>query len=501
VTACRTGLAGIAVSLACFLTVALLGPSAEEPALPGPGLGSEGLNAPGKQGPPFAFAAHPSPYLVIGLVAVGAVLGAAGLGLCLYGLGRGGRLPARALLIAGLLATAAFALTPPVGSSDHLNYMAYGRMYVLGHSPYTTTARDLPHDPVIRAVQEWPDTPSVYGPLVTAQQAFASWVGGDSVRLTVFVLSVTNALAFALAGLLLYRAGGGARGMLLWTLNPLMLFHLVSGAHNDALGIAAAVAALTVFHRLTLGRTLAAGALTGVAVAVKLPAGLVGGGPAWTLAHRLWKTRERRFLGLLTALFGAAGLVVLAAYSWVGTDAVGPVRDAAKMISLASPWHLLHGPLLVLPRPVLQAGALLLMIALIGLLARSLPATADQSARTAGILVLAWLFSTLYILPWYDGLGWAVLALPALAGWTRVQWVLLAHTLALTLAYLPARAAEVIGLPPGLRWLQGTLRTQIMPWVLLAVLAALVLPCLRRRPPRPAPAHGATPPAAAAPRP
>ena len=81
---------------------------------------------------------------------------------------------------------------PPVGSGDHLNYAAYGRMVVTGSDPYVTTARDLPADPVTRAVQDWRSTPTVYGPVATAQQAFASLIGGTSVRLTVFVMSVTT---------------------------------------------------------------------------------------------------------------------------------------------------------------------------------------------------------------------------------------------------------------------------------------------------------------------
>ena len=53
---------------------------------------------------------------------------------------RGGwSVPARAVLVAGLLAAAALTLVPPFGSSDHLSYAAYGRMLVTGHNPYTTT--------------------------------------------------------------------------------------------------------------------------------------------------------------------------------------------------------------------------------------------------------------------------------------------------------------------------------------------------------------------------
>ena len=113
----------------------------------------------------------------------------------------------------GLLAVAALALVPPFGSSDHLSYAAYGRMAVTGHDPYTTTPAALARlgDPVARAVEDWRNSPSVYGPLATAGQALAALIGGTSARLTVFVLGLLNAAAFAGTGLLLHRLARGDR--------------------------------------------------------------------------------------------------------------------------------------------------------------------------------------------------------------------------------------------------------------------------------------------------
>ena len=175
----RVGLCAIGASLVCFLVTALLGPSAFVPALGG------------KSGqPPYWLDAHPSPYLVIGLVVVGVLLGTAGLGLCFAGVGRGWRMRAFPLVVGGLLAAVALTFLPPSGSTDHLNYASYGRMVATGHDPYVTRAVDMADDPVAGSPEEWRFTPSVYGPITTGSQAFAAWVGGDSVRLTVFILSV-----------------------------------------------------------------------------------------------------------------------------------------------------------------------------------------------------------------------------------------------------------------------------------------------------------------------
>jgi hypothetical protein len=475
----RVGLAGIGASIACFLVTALLGPSAMQPGLPG-------------SGPPFALSAHPTPHLVIGLVAAGALLAALGLGCCLRAVHRGWRPAPRPLLIAGLLVTAAFAFLPPIGSADHLNYAAYGRIVVTGRDPYTTTAADLPGDPIAGAAQEWRTTPSVYGPIVTGQQALASWIGGESVRLTVFVLSLSGALAFALVGLVLYRFTDPLRSVLFWTLNPLMLFHLVAGAHNDTFAVAVAVLALAVFTRCTgrtasVPRALATGALVGAGAAIKLPAALVGAGPGWVLLRGL---PDRKALASLTALVGGAVAAALLLYLPAGAHAFDQVRRASNSVSFATPWHLVDVALGTNQhRPVIQIGSLLLLVGLTVLLARSLPVEAGPAVKgapssrlvarpenIAAALVLGWLFAAPYALPWYDGLGWAVLAL---LPWSRFDWLLLARTAALSLAYLPARAPEVIRLPDDLSWLFTVVRPLIIPCVLTGVLIALVVLAVR----------------------
>ena len=180
----RLGLAASAASFALTFAVAVAGPSLLEPALPGSG---------GQ--PPWSLAGHPSPYLMAVLTAAAVACGTAGLALTIWASRRGWAVTPAAVLVAGLVAAAALALVPPFGSADHLSYAAYGRMVTTGHNPYTTTPAALARlgDPVARAVQDWRDSPSVYGSLATGLQALASWIGGTSARLTVFVLSLLNA--------------------------------------------------------------------------------------------------------------------------------------------------------------------------------------------------------------------------------------------------------------------------------------------------------------------
>ncbi|WP_157429631.1 polyprenol phosphomannose-dependent alpha 1,6 mannosyltransferase MptB [Actinomadura oligospora] len=478
------GLAGIAVSLVCFLLTALLGPSVFQPELPGP-----------KGQPPFSLTAHPSPYLVIGLVAFGTVVGAAGLLACFLAVRRGWRVRAFPLVVVGMLVAAAFTFMPPVGSADHLNYASYGRMGATGHDPYTTTASDVADDPVIGAPEEWRHTPSVYGPVATAGQVVASWAGGDSVRLTVFVLGLENLLAFGLTGLILYRTArdraGRLRSALMWTCNPLLLFHMVGGGHNDVLATAPMLAGLVLCTRTAGGpaRAFLGGVLIGFGTAIKLPAALVGGGPAWTLLRRVRADGSaRRSLAALVA--GSVATVALA-YVLAGPHSLDQVERASRMISLATPWHLvavLHVPHL---RTIVKIGWVVVMIVLVWALARVLPRPDGPDERqaearaVAAALVLAWLLAAPYELPWYDAFGWAVLAL---LPWSRFDLLLLAHTTALSLAYLPARGPDPARLPDDLHWLISVVRSGVIPVLLTALLAWALWTGLRARPRRRRPA-------------
>ncbi|MBF8192107.1 polyprenol phosphomannose-dependent alpha 1,6 mannosyltransferase MptB, partial [Nonomuraea sp. K274] len=371
----------IGASVLLTIAIGVLGPSAMVPALSGPAWQ-----------PPYSLDVHPSPYLVIALAATALVLGGVGLLTALIvtrtpattearspgPVPRAPRaLPSpRALVLIGCVAAAILAFLPPSGSGDHLNYAAYGRMLTLGLSPYTHGAVDLPGDPIADAVEDpWREEPSVYGPVATALQAVASWVGGDSLRLTMFVLALFNAAAFIATGLLVDRftrhdPARRLRAALLWTANPLLLYHLVAGMHVDTLAIACMVAAL-----LARNRPAGSGVLLGLGVATKLNAGLVALGPAWEL---------RRRPARLALMAACALAVVVIGYAIAGPEAITPVTRTSKAISHASFWKLVQGWLQSIVgtgsayRGEIQVGSLLVL----ALIAWSLLRLASRSRRT-----------------------------------------------------------------------------------------------------------------------
>jgi alpha-1,6-mannosyltransferase len=483
----HAGLIATAASVTLAVAVAAAGPSVMEPVLPG------------RAGqPPWAFNAHPSPYLAVGLTAAALGAGVLGLVLTQRAIRGGWSVPARAVLLAGLLAAAVLTLVPPFGSSDQLSYAAYGRMLVTGHNPYTTTPAQLAAlgDPVARAVQDWFTTPSVYGPLATGVQGLASLTGGTSVRLTVFVLGLANLTAFAITALLLHHMTRGdpvrqLRAALLWAANPLLLLLLIGGAHVDAQAVAFGVAAIAVMYGPWAGprapvpsltRSTLAGVLVGLGFAVKVSDVLVGLGLAVTLVLGL--RSGRRLLPPLAGLAAGFSATAGAAIAIGGPALLGQLSRESNLVSIVSPWRVIR--ILVqlaaggtAATDMVKAGAIALAVLLAVVFIRALPGPAEMVVFA---VVLAWLFAWPYVLPWYDALAWALLPLVpwGAAAADGICWLLLARTAALGFGYLPARQADA-ALPGGLSWLQPVIRHGVTPAILTAAAVWLAVLMLRTR--------------------
>jgi hypothetical protein len=367
-----------------------------------------------------------------------------------------------------------------MGSADHLVYAAYGRLVATGGNPYTQTAHTLAvrGDPIGLAVQPpWTDTPSVYGPVATAQQALASWIGGDSARATVFVIALLGAAAYIAMGAMLRRLGDPVRATLLFGLNPLLLLETVNAAHLDAFTVFVAVAGIYALHvrRDTVGTVVAAVAI-GLGCATKLSMGLAALAAVWSLRHR-WKQ---------AALFVlCAAAVGLAAYLPYGRTAFTPAQNAARMVSLGSAWRPLLAPL----QHAMGDGSARDLISTLGwatllLLAWSLapllrPADPDspggQAARMLALLGLAYVLAAPYSLPWYDIVAWAPLAACA-AG--PVDLLAIARTAVLSAAYVPGLD---VPLDPGVAGWASWIRADAAPVFSIAAALGCVALGIRAR--------------------
>jgi hypothetical protein len=413
------------VSVAGMLTMAALGSSAAVPPIPG-----------STHWPPYSVAAHPADGVVYVLGCITAVAGAVATWRMLTASRRGHGIDARWLLAAGALVAGVLTLLPPTGG-DILNYVAYGEEAASGVNPYTAGPQSpgVPQSAITAAVPSpWQTTPSIYGPLFTKISAAIAHVAHGDGHLAVTLMRLLLTGSFVLTGLVLYAVcgtpAGRRRAAVLWSANPLLLFTLVAGAHVDALVTAAIVCAIALVRR----SPLAAGALLALAATVKLSALIAVPGVVLALLPRV------RSAGLV--VLGACAVAVpwYAATPGVFTQ----LSTASHFATPAAPWRGLaallepafgHDP----ARTVMSAAAAAAGLALIALLLRrGLPpatdSTASRAAAISAAFAIGWLLTTAYILPWYDALAWAPLAL---AGASFLDRVLLVHTTTLVLAFLP----------------------------------------------------------------
>jgi hypothetical protein len=180
------------------------------------------------------------------------------------------------------------ALTPPLFSRDLYIYAGQGLVLARGLDPYQVGPADVSSGPgadwVTSLSPTWTHTPAPYGPLFLffSSRIVSLAHGNLLVAVGLFrVLAVLGILALALIIPRLARAydADPARAQWLVTVNPFLLAHLIGGSHNEALMLPLLAAALllaapspqSAFRRV-MARGIAAGALAGLAAAVKVSA-------------------------------------------------------------------------------------------------------------------------------------------------------------------------------------------------------------------------------------
>jgi len=89
--------------------------------------------------------------------------------------------------------------------------------------------------------------------------------------------------------------------------------------------------------------------------------------------------------------------------------------------------------------------------------------------RTALVLSVAWLITSMYTLSWYDLLAWIPLAVLAAS---KLDKIMLIRGAALSLAYVPGRA---IDMGPALDFTATRMRDTVSPIVQMAMILAVIL--------------------------
>lgn len=364
---------------------------------------------------------------------------------------------------------------PPLGSRDVYAYAAQGRMAEQGLDPYTEGPAELGlDDPVLAAVDPlYREAPAPYGPVFVSLSSLISAVAGDRVVAAVLGFRLLAVLGVVIAGFAVHDlARGSGRdpvdAVILAVANPLVLFHLVSGAHNEAIMLAFLVGGVAVArrpHLLHLGIALCA-----FAAAIKLPAILAVAFLGWPWALEAADLRRR--VGRV-ALVGAEALTVIAAagqltgwgWGWVDTITNSQPVDAYLSVTrvLGGAVSIVTGLDLDLVVGAARLGGMLLAAVVTALLLLRRRGS-WPTALAWSLLVFAILHPTTQ--PWY--LTWGVMLLAATTAGERNR-ALVATCAAALFVVLP------IGPQMGLVVLDNTGR------VTLAV-AALLLMVLTVRP-------------------
>jgi alpha-1,6-mannosyltransferase len=296
-----------------------------------------------------------------------------------------------------LLWAAPLLLAPPMFSRDVYAYVGQGALVAEGLDPYDRGPGQL-DGPLVDGIDDvWRDTPSPYGPLWLGLASFVVRVG--ELVPALLGMRLLAVLGLALAAWALLRLGG-PRALWLGVANPLVLLHLVAGAHNEALMLGLMVAGLAV------GSLPAAAVLVTLGALVKLPA--VAALPFLVMAVPGWPARVRAAVvvgacALVTALLVSVGTGL--GWGWLRTLDTGRAR-----LSLFSPTTGL-GTLLHALDPVLALGLAVGAVVAAVLLWRT-PSLGP--VRGLGLALLAVALLLPVVQPWY--VLWGVLPLAAVAG-------------------------------------------------------------------------------------
>jgi len=304
----------------------------------------------------------------------------------------------------------------------------------------------------------------------------AAKLGGTNISYIIFWLKLLFALCFGAVALALDRLLRGdpaarARAHLLWTVNPLMLWAIVAGAHADGLGACLGIFGVLIVRipvpgaRIGPGRALAAGLLVGAAIAVKSPLAPLALALAWSVRHSV----------KALAAAAAGGVVALVpGYLIAGTHALSDlVWRSGNLVTFDSFWRLFYPPFGYESMPAgLELLAAMACVAMAGLLAWRLPPGPPRlpAVRPALALMLAWLLVWPLQRPWYDAIAFCLLAVyPA----TRLDWLALIRA-------VPAAMAVATGAvsrhPHELGRVMAFVGNGLSPYVRLgAVIAAVVL--------------------------
>lgn len=228
----------------------------------------------------------------------------------------------RSLLLVLAVWAAPLLLAPPLFSRDVYSYLAQGAMVDAHMDVYAHGPAALGGPLADEVAPLWQHTGAPYGPVFLAVASGLSGLTRGELPAGLFGMRLVALLgvglmAAALPRLARHSGADPAAALWLGALNPLVLLHLVAGAHNDAIMLGLLGIGLVA----ALGRWPILGAvLVTLAALVKAPAAL---GLAAVVLLQI-RAGHRPAKALTTTVFAAAATTVAATaiagtgYGWIG---------------------------------------------------------------------------------------------------------------------------------------------------------------------------------------
>ena len=247
----------------------------------------------------------------------------------------------KALIILAVVWALPLVVTPPLASRDVYAYVAYGEMAAAGFDPYEDGPRVLNDATVLAPVDPvYAEAPSVYGPVfMTVSNAIARVARGNVVASVMLyrLLGVLGLVLAAISGWDIARRLGRdpVDAMMLGPLNPVVLYHLVSGAHNEALMLGFLMAGIAIGRRPGLVHVgVVACALS---AAIKIP-GILGAvfllWPWAMVAPSQAKRLGRLALGGIETVSVLVLFSVVTGWNWGWVTALAQARNVNAFLSV-----------------------------------------------------------------------------------------------------------------------------------------------------------------------
>jgi hypothetical protein len=390
---------------------------------------------------------------------------------------RDGRTTPRGMIVTVALWALPLLLAAPLASTDVYSYACQGQAYLAGADPYRVGPASLPCRWLTAVPPIWRDQPAPYGPIAVLVSAGAAH-GSLLAAVVVLRLAAVAGLVGLAVGLptLASRCGRDpAVALWLGLANPVVLIHLVGGAHHDALTAGLVVTGLALAAR---GRAVTAGVAVGMAVAVKATAVVVL--PFVVLLAVAAGQRWPRAAATVTAAAGItfAALTVAAGLDvgWVAALPVShqpiswmspPSAVGAVLGAVASPLLSLFGVHGAIATTVEVARAvalyaLLPLVLVVGWWRAARAGGTRAVTAAAGVALAATVVLAAVVYPWYAATPVAVLAASAGGRVLRVtaaavavlSFIVLPDSLNLAIVTRwPGAVAEVIALVAFAVWL------------------------------------------------